>query len=191
MFSDEDIMEIFPYPVKLELCTSSVVRLSFMCNRVTKDYNSNFEAKMPTIRYFYNVDMEDSEEGDYKIYIGNEVVCNGRLRMEEPFKKNEECLEKILKGIVFLYHDQIVKVIEKNNELLSKFEQEEYYELLYVYYRRERNPRNFFCLKKLADRYRNKTVYYKRLKNRYLSGNHNHRNIKMASKMTISNSDKF
>ena len=186
MFSREEIMEILPDPIRIEIycneCKDAFfVRKLFkkIFKEIIEKHNRNRDTKIENYSFSFfgegNISVESINEYiAYKIYVGKQIIHEGSglsaIDINENF--NEEFYMSILsliEGNLNTWHDEIIKVQKENDAKLKELEEEGYDELLYAYYHFNSDKKAFIYLKKLATRYPNST-YMKKLVRIYRLG---------------------
>ena len=176
MFSENELIEILPYPIRLEIyCNETFLEMGVMelIKELRKKHNKNRDSKIESISVHYlNKDyIRYIENNKFKIYVGNQLIHEGNvpslidnnLKLCEKFYMS---LVSLIEGILNIWHDEIIKVQKENDAKLKELEEEGYDELLYAYYHFNSDKKAFIYLKKLATRYPN-SKYMKKLVQSY------------------------
>lgn len=167
MFSREEIMEILPEPIRIEVCcygdfpSNDVINL---LNEIRERHNKNHNTKIKNIRirgYFfdeYEIAKSQIEYNEFKIYVGRKLMHEGiepslTLKTEKVGDEFYMPILSLIEDNLNTWHDEIIKAQEENDAKLKELEEEGYDELLYAYYHFNSNKKALIYLKKLAKRY--------------------------------------
>lgn len=193
MLSYEEVEEVLPSPIKIEICCDSdyfkmTVQDSFEV--LLDEHNKKYDTKIENIsRRFSDFDESQLEDNEFEIRIGGQLIHKGKG--PDFFEDDQSCIKNFYKSIVSLtegildtWHDQIISVQEENNKKLEIYKEESYDEILYAYYCIHSDTRAFQYLKKLAARYPN-SFYKNKLRRVYINGLHgwHKKNKDLANKM--------
>lgn len=172
MFSEDELIEILPYPIRFEIyCNETFLEMGVieLIKELREKHNKNRDSKIESISVNYiNKDyVRYIENNKFKIYVGHQLVHEGKVPslIDNNLKLCEEfymSLVSLMKGILNIWHDEIIKAQEENDAKLKDLEEEGYDELLYAYYHFNSDKKAFIYLKKLATRYPN-SKYMKKL----------------------------
>lgn len=182
MFSENEIREILPCPIRIEICSATF----FLCihdliKKLREKYNKNRDTKIENIIVDYIEEdlLANLEYNQFKIYVGKKLIHEGiaPFLIEKNENQNKEFWTSFLslvEGILNIWHDEIIKVQKDNDAKLKKIKEEGYDELLFAYYHFNNDKKSFMYLKRLATRYPNsryaKSVYgsgHRKKKNKY------------------------
>ena len=202
MISHEEVEELLPCPIKIEICCDpddfkNSVQDSF--KDLLIKHNKNYDTKIEHIVRHYNQEDEDEEfpileYNECRIFVGKEIVqcikCpdikTSELSLSIPQSISDyyKSIVPITEQILNIWHDKIIEIQEENNINLEKYMLDEYDEILYAYYSIRSDSRAFMYLKKLATRYPN-SRYKNILRRIYKNGLYGHKkNITLANKIS-------
>lgn len=179
MIFPEDLEEILPCPVKIELC-GNVHHFNYAIRdslkKLLQKHNEKYDTKIDYLPRFFR-DPDDNKTniawGEYIISVGGNIVHDGKAPTEDDETKNEIVFYKtilpVAEGVLNIWHDKIIEIQEENKKKIKKYEEEGYDELLYSYYNLHSDRRAFIFLKRLATRYP-KSDYMRKLRSVYRHG---------------------
>ena len=177
MLSKNEIREVLPCPIRIEICSATF----FLCihdliKKLREKYNKNRDTKIENIIVDYIEEdlLANLEYNQFKIYVGKKLIHEGiaPFLIEKNENQNKEFWTSFLslvEGILNIWHDEIIKVQKDNDAKLKKIKEEGYDEFLFAYYYSNNDKKFFMYLKRLATRYPN-SQYVKILRRVYRLG---------------------
>ena len=204
MINPEEIEELLPFPIKVEICCDStdfktIVKNSF--SEILTRHNKNYETKIGhIIRHYLDEDDSLMERNDCCIFVGKEVVQYIKFPNSDTSEEYDGFSQQVVdyywsiisitEKVLDTWHDKIVEIQEENNSKLEKYKLDGYDEILYGYYLLHSDAKAFQHLKKLATRYPN-SKYMNRLRRVYRLGSNgwHRKNRSLSYKIDIRQHD--
>lgn len=189
MLSFEYTEFFLSYPIKIDFCFPQVVTgfdnfIVYILEKHNKKYSTEID-------YIYINQIPGLDDGDFKVYIGKELVYFGKIPSRfvdnygASFKdfSTEDEVENFfihLDAILETWHDKIVESQLFFKQELETLKAEEQYAILVSFYNQYdiRNKDFMFCLKQLALKYPY-SEYNDILSGIYIYGNRQEKKISM------------
>lgn len=177
MISYDEVEEILPCPVKLEIyCNATHFHYANpdSLKIVLKNHNAKHSKQINSFPAHF-ISGKHLAMNEFAIYVGENIVHKGKAPEEIDSIADEmdflKSITHIAEDVLNIWHDRIIEFQEDNKCKIKKYEEEEYDEMLYAYYLIHSDKKAFCYLKKLATRYPN-SGYMRKLRSTYRQGLH-------------------